>query len=156
TIVAALLDEIAFWPTDENSASPDTEIITAIRPALATVPGAIMLCASSPYARKGALWDSYQKHYGKDGDQVLCWQAATRQMNPTVAQSVIDHALDEDPSRAAAEYLAEFRLDIEGFVSREAVERCVEWDVVERAPVYGTRYVGFADPSGGSADAMTL
>jgi hypothetical protein len=29
TIVAALLDEIAFWPTDEGSAEPDIEVINA-------------------------------------------------------------------------------------------------------------------------------
>jgi hypothetical protein len=77
-------------------------------------------------------------------------------MNPTVAQSVIDEALAEDPSRAAAEYLAEFRTDVEAFVSREAVEACLAWDLLERQPVYGARYAAFVDPSGGSADSMTL
>jgi hypothetical protein len=43
----------------------------------------MLLLASSPYARKGALWDSYKKHYGKDGDPILVWQAPTRTMNPT-------------------------------------------------------------------------
>jgi hypothetical protein len=46
TIVAALCDEIAFWPTDD-AAQPDYEILTAIKPGMATVPGAILLCASS-------------------------------------------------------------------------------------------------------------
>jgi hypothetical protein len=46
TIVAALLDELAFWRTDE-SANPDSEIISAIRPAMATIPNAMLLCASS-------------------------------------------------------------------------------------------------------------
>ena len=50
TVIAALLDELAFWRTDE-SANPDTEILAALRPAMATVPGAMLLCASSPYAR---------------------------------------------------------------------------------------------------------
>ena len=34
SICAALLDELAFWPSEE-SANPDFEIITAIRPATA-------------------------------------------------------------------------------------------------------------------------
>jgi hypothetical protein len=50
TVVAALCDEIAFWRSEE-SASPDTEILAALRPSMATVPGAMLLCASSPYAR---------------------------------------------------------------------------------------------------------
>jgi hypothetical protein len=110
TIVAALCDEIAYWPTDESASEPDVEVIAAVKPAMATVPGALLLCASSPHARKGALWDAHRKHYGNDGD-VLVWQAATRDMNPTVPQSYIDRHLADDPARASAEYLAEFRRD---------------------------------------------
>src|SRR5262249_7546771 len=90
TIVAALLDEIAFWPTGEDAAEPDSEIINAVKPAMATIPGSILLGASSPYARKGALWQAYAKHYGKDEDPILVWQASTRDMNPSVPQSYID------------------------------------------------------------------
>ncbi len=46
TLIAALLDEIAFWRSDEGYANPDTEIVAAIRPAMASVPGAMLLCAS--------------------------------------------------------------------------------------------------------------
>ena len=46
TIIAALLDEIAYWPTDEASAEPDVEVINAIKPGMATIPGAMLLCAS--------------------------------------------------------------------------------------------------------------
>jgi hypothetical protein len=38
TIVAALLDEIAFWPTDPDSADPDAEVVSAIKPSMATIP----------------------------------------------------------------------------------------------------------------------
>jgi hypothetical protein len=37
TVVAALCDELAFWPSDEQ-ASPDTEILAAIRPGMITNP----------------------------------------------------------------------------------------------------------------------
>jgi hypothetical protein len=63
---------------------------------------------------------------------------------------------DRDHAAASAEYLAIFRTDIESFVSREAVENCVAYDVRERAPTSTTRYYAFVDPSGGSADSMTL
>jgi hypothetical protein len=102
TIVAALLDELAYWPVDEFSAAPDVEVINAIRPGFATVPGSILLAASSPHARRGALWDAHRKHFGKDGDPILVWQAATREMNASVPQSIIDAAVEEDPARAAA------------------------------------------------------
>jgi hypothetical protein len=155
TIVAALCDEIAFWP-HESAAEPDYEILNALRPGMATIPQAMLLCASSPYARRGALWDAHRRHWGKDDDPVLVWRAATRDMNPTVPQQVIDAATEQDPASAAAEYLAEFRTDVEALLTREAVEACVAWDVRERAPMQSEQYCGFVDPSGGSADSMTL
>jgi hypothetical protein len=156
TIVAALLDELAYWQTDELSADPDVEVINAVKPGMATIPDAMLLCASSPHARRGALWDAYRKHYAKDNDPVLVWQAATRDMNASVPQSYIDQHLEEDPARAAAEYLAQFRTDVEGFVTREAAQACISQGTYERAPLHSITYTAFTDPSGGSADSMTL
>lgn len=85
-IAAAICDELAFWQNDNYSAEPDYEIINAIRPGMLQFPNAMLLCASSPYARKGALWDAHRKHFGKDNDPILVWQAATRTMNSTVPQ----------------------------------------------------------------------
>jgi hypothetical protein len=155
TIVAALCDELAYWQSDETSAEPDVEVINALRPGMSTIPDAVLLCASSPYARKGALWNAHRRHYGQD-DEVLVWQADTRSMNPSVPQSYIDKHLAEDAARAAAEYLAQFRTDLEAFVLREAVEACVSLGVRERPPIKGTTYFGFVDPSGGSIDVSLL
>ena len=70
---------------------------------MASIPGAMLLCASSPYARRGALWRAYAKHFGKPSS-VLVWQADTRTMNPTILQEIIDEAMEADPASAAAEY----------------------------------------------------
>jgi hypothetical protein len=157
TIIAALLDEMAFWPSDENSASPDEEVLNALRPGMATIPGAMLLCASSPYARRGALWDAHRKHFGKDGDPILVWQAATREMNATVPPRVITEAMEADPSRAAAEYGAQFRADVEAFVSREIVNACISVGTYERPPLSSVSYKAFLDFAGGSGqDSMSL
>jgi hypothetical protein len=155
TIVAALCDELAFWAQEDQS-EPDYAVLDALRPGMATIPGAMLLCASSPYARRGALWDAWQRGFGKDDAPVLVWQADTRTMNATVPQSVIDQATERDPASAAAEYGAQFRSDIESYISREAITACVAYGVRERAPVAGVQYYAFADPSGGSSDAMTM
>jgi hypothetical protein len=154
TIIAALCDEIAFWRS-EDSANPDTEILDALRPAMSTIPGAMLLCASSPYARRGALYRAYRRHWGKPG-KVLVWKADTRTMNPTVSEEVIAEAYEEDPAAAAAEFGAEFRTDIESFVAREVVEALVVPGRHELPPLTGMAYNAFVDPSGGSADSMTL
>src|SRR5262249_36329059 len=53
TLIGAVCDEIAFWRA-EDSANPDTEILNGLRPGMATVSGAMLLCISSPYARRRA------------------------------------------------------------------------------------------------------
>jgi hypothetical protein len=155
TLAAALCDELAFWPSD-TSVSPDYEILDALRPAMATIPNGMMLCASSPYARRGSLFDAFQRYHGRDDAPVLVWRAATRTMNPSVPQRVIDEALERDLPSASAEYLAQFRSDVETFVSRDVVEAAIAPGVAERPPVPGVSYYAFTDPSGGASDSMTL
>jgi hypothetical protein len=155
TCIAALCDEIAYWRSDETASNPDSEILRALRPAMATIPDAMLLCASSPYARRGELYSAWRRHHGRDGP-VLTWQAATRTMNSTVPQAFIDEQIERDPAGAAAEYGAEFRSDIEGFISREVVDAAVVPGRHELPRLSNVAYRGFVDPSGGGADAMTL
>ena len=109
-----------------------------------------------PYAKGGALFEAFHRYFGVDDPAVLIWRAATRTMNATVPQRVIDEAVERDPSSATAEYGGEFRTDVEAFVTREAVEACVASRVTVRAPIAGVVYFEFCDPSGGSNDAMTM
>lgn len=152
TLAAAVCDEIAFWMSD--GASPDEEIIGALRPALATL-GGKLLAISSPYAKRGALWNAYRRHFGQQS-RILVAQAASRTMNPKLPQRVVDDAVDLDPARAAAEYLAQFRSDLEAFLGIEAITEAQRPDPLELPPLEGGKHVAFADPSGGGADAFTL
>jgi hypothetical protein len=156
TIVAAICDEIAFWMVD--GANPDHEIINAIRPSMVTIPTSKLICVSSPYSRKGVLWDAHKDYFGKDDErEVLVVQGATRTFNPTVSEAFIQKELQKDEAAAKAEWLAEFRGDIEGFVTREMVEQVVVSGRFELPPVSGLSYSAFVDPAGGSGkDSMAL
>jgi hypothetical protein len=155
TCVAAVADEIAFWRSD-TSANPDVEILNALRPALATTSG-MLACISSPYARRGELYNAWKRDYGPTGDSaILVAKAPSRTMNPSLSEKVVQRAYERDPASAAAEYGGEFRTDVESFISREVVESAVVSDRHELPRVAGVRYVGFCDPSGGSSDSMTL
>jgi hypothetical protein len=156
SFAAVLADEVAFWQNDEGSSNPDEEIIAAVRPGLVTLPGAMLLCASSPYARKGALWSAFNRWHGKDDAPALIWHAPTRAMNASVPEEFIQRELEKDHARAAAEFLAEFRTDVESYISLDAVKACIASDARERPPVRQYRYYAFTDPSGGSNDSMTL
>ncbi len=149
TVVGAVCDEIAFWPTDD-SANPDTEILAALRPAMSTVPGALLVCITSPYAQRGETYQAYRKHFAKNDSRVLVAKAATEVMNPLVDASEIAAAYEQDPARAAAEYGAEFRSDIESFLSRKAIDACVAPGRLELPRVAGVNYRFFLDFAGGS------
>jgi hypothetical protein len=71
----------------------------AVRPGLATT-GGPLLVASSPYARKGELWNAHRKHYGPKGDSlILVAQGASRDFNPSLPQRVVDRAFEILPPR---------------------------------------------------------
>ncbi len=156
SFAAVLADEIAFWQQDESSSNPDTEILRALRPGLASIPGSILLKASSPYAKKGELYKAYRRHYGKDGAGELVWKAPTQTMNPKLDPEFIREAYEDDPEAADAEYGANFRSDLADFVTREIVDAVTCIGRSELPPMAGVTYTAFCDPSGGASDAMTL
>ncbi|HEY8033222.1 MAG TPA: hypothetical protein VIF02_12815 [Methylocella sp.] len=156
SFAAVLADEVAFWRSDESSANPDIEIMRALRPGMASIPGSILMLASSPYAKRGELYAAFRRHFGKDDARVLVWKANTATMNPKIDPAIIAEAYDSDPEAARAEYGAEFRDDLADYITREAVDAVVCWGRSELPPEPGVKYAAFCDPSGGVNDAMTL
>lgn len=153
SVACCIADEVAFWRS-EDSANPDTEILNAIRPAMGTLDGK-MIVLSSPYSKRGELWNTYRKHYGQGGP-ILVAQAASRTMNPSLPKRVVDAAMERDQSAARAEYLGEFRNDLEAFITRDAVEACTRTSPLELPPRSGVRYLSFVDPSGGGRDEFAI
>jgi hypothetical protein len=154
TILAAILEELSFYRS-EDSANPDKEILAAVRPALATIPESLLLGISTPYSRSGVLWEQFKNYYGKSGGPLI-WKAPTRVMNPTIDSRVIENALKEDPQAARAEWEAEWREDIEAFITQELVEAVMIPGRFELPRIEGADYFGFIDPSGGRQDAFTM
>ena len=157
SFIAVLCDETAFWSVDGDSANPDVEVINAVRPGLSTIPYSLLLIASSPYAKRGVLYANYAKYFGKDDAPVLVWQGTTEEMNSSlIGDPLIAEMYAEDHERALAEFGAQFRSDIVAFITREAIEDILARGVRELPPGDGITYAAFVDPSGGSADSMTL
>ena len=152
TLAAVICDEIAFWHSD--GARPDAEIIAALRPALATL-GGPLIALSSPYARRGVLWSTYQAHYGRES-RVLVAQAPSRTMNPKLPARIVEDAMRDDAARASAEYLAQFRSDISSLLDPELVEGAARHKPLELPRASGLHYRAFVDPSGGGADGFSM
>jgi len=136
TLAAVINDEIAFWNV-EDSAQPDKEILVAQRPALTTIPGALMLNISSPYARRGTMFAAFEDYYGKDASDVLFWKAPSRalpeqhasvEMNPLIDLEIVRRAYEEDAPAAASEWGANFRSDVEQLFTLEMLERITDYD----------------------------
>jgi hypothetical protein len=88
---------------------------------------------------------------------VVVIQAPTQELNPTFDPRAIARAYEEDPASASAEYGAQFRTDVESFVSQLVVGECVISGRVELPPSKDIDYLAFVDPSGGSGtDSFTL
>jgi hypothetical protein len=148
SVLLAVMDELAFW-SDETTSNPDTEVYNAVLPGLVTVDGMIV-AISTPHARRGLLHRKWVQHFGKNSPRAVCIQAETRLLNPTIDQAVIDAAMEEELAVAKSEWGAEFRSDLESFVSQEAVDAVVVAGRLELAPKAGVHYFGFIDAAGGS------
>ena len=133
TIALCVADEVAFW--DGQGVNPDKEIFTALRPAMATIPGSKLLCISTAYAKAGVLFEAYREHYGHDDDHVLVWQADTRTMNPTLSEKLIQRELEKDPDSARAEWLGVFRDRVKRYTGFDHIsgERLVRSWILLRA-----------------------
>ena len=100
---------------------------------LATTGGPLIVI-SSPYGRRGELWEVFQRNYGPDGDpRILVAQGESRALNPELSAEFVARQYERDPAAASAEYGAQFRVDVLGFLTAEVVRRCTD-TVRERPP----------------------
>jgi hypothetical protein len=154
TILAFIGDECAFWRSDD-SAVPDVEVIRSIRPAMLTAPGSMLVMISSPYAKRGYLWQQFRDNWGAD-DRPLVFRAASLVMNSTLDPADIDAERADDPASASSEYDAEFRNDIAAFLDAEVIEKLARTSPLELPRPAGAVCQAFVDPSGGSNDEMSI
>jgi hypothetical protein len=161
TMVGCICDEIAYWHDESGgSANPDSEIVAAIRPSLATVPGSLLFAISSPHSRRGELFTTYQRSWGKPDEHTMVWCSDSLSLNPTLPRRVVEQAFQRDPIVAASEWgtggFVQFRRDIESYVDPAAIEAVTVAGRFELPPLPDVTYHGFTDPSGGSQDSFTL
>jgi hypothetical protein len=130
-------------------------LYNALMPGLARVPNSILIGISTPHRKSGLLYNKFAQHYGNDDSDILVIRAPSIVMNPTLDQSIIDAAIAADPALANAEWNAEFRDDVSGWLTRELIEAAVDSGVMIRPPRPNIRYVSFCDPSGGQGDSFT-
>jgi hypothetical protein len=154
TVLACIFDEVAFW-SGEHSQSPDKETYRAIRPGMTTLPASMLIGITTAYRRSGLAYERWQKHFGRDSSKVLVVHATTPQLNPLLPQSEIDDALAEDAQAARADYLSEWRDDLQNYIPRQLIESAVDVGVTARPHDPRHRYFSFIDSSSGQRDSFS-
>ncbi len=161
TVGLLIMEELAYWRFEEESANRDKEIYTAIKPAMTTIKNSLIIGISTPFARQGLLWKKFEKHHGKAGS-VLIWTAPTWIMNKAVSEHEIrkENLEELGPAEFGAEFEARFREDIEGYLPLEIIDKAiVEGRMFNPPDGEVDEYFAFCDPSEGvhkGGDSMTF
>ena len=151
SLIFLACEEVAQWRSDE-SANPDVEVLRALEPALE--PGAKTIITSTPFARKGLLYDLFKKNYGKETD-TLVWWAPTLRMRPNFDERKIRRAIEKDPISANTEYNAQWRDDITSWLPEPVIEDATGPHFALPCQP-GVQYKAAVDASGGRSDAYCL
>ena len=158
TLVACVIDEVAFlYDSEAESALSAEELIRALRPGMLTMPGSMLLAVSSPYGKRGPLYDTWKRHFGVPGS-TLVWRAPTLVMHPSLSRDdyvmgKIAEEREADPQAAASEYDAEWRVGVAAFLDRELLQSLVIPGLKVREPLPGITYIAFVDAAAGGADS---
>lgn len=163
----AIIEEAAFLPT-EDAADPDTELLRAVRPALARVPGSLLVVIGTPYAMRGELYRAWRDWFNlpaaeKPADRLVV-AADTLTLNPTFSREEIERAWRDDPVAARSEYgrdgVIGFRTDVSGLLTDTMLDPVVPESIRELAPDPTRRAEGAFDAAdgveGGNAAAAAV
>jgi len=153
TIVLAILEECAFWRSEE-SANPDLEVYRSIVPSQISIPGSLLIGISTAYRRTGLLYSKFRENWGQGSDPLI-FKSDTLTLNPTIPKKFIDQEMKKDPTSARTEYYSDFRSDLSTFLDLEVIESVIR-DGLFEIPPGKEDYRAFIDPSSGSRDSFTL
>jgi hypothetical protein len=170
---AAVLDEVAVWYQDSDSANPDFEIYSQVRSRQAQFIDPKIWLISSPWNEGGLLYERVKA--GTNGRHVRCeahqleeptapcmvcsaersahygrlvLSMPTAAMgNPMVTRQWLGSYKRSNPRAFERECLAKFQKSISGFLEPDVVEGAVARGVRERAPQRGVQYVAAMDPA---------
>jgi hypothetical protein len=155
TCVAAVLDECCFFVGEDGSSSAE-QVIAALKPSMLTIPNSLLIAISSPWARKGAIFELFDKWFGVEQDHTLVWQADTLSMNPSIDPDEIAREYELDSVSASAEFGGIWRTDVEALLTREVVEAATVKGRFELPFDPQIVYTAAIDASGGSSDSFTM
>ena len=146
----AVLDELGFWRY-EGYVDSDRDVMDAVRPAQMQFANPKLIMISSPWIRRGVLWDTYRR----PRRNCVVLQAPTWQWNPNITRADLNDEFEADPAAAAREYGAQFSTAITAKFAPADIERAMAGNYESIPPQSGIQYMAAIDP-GGRVDSFTL
>lgn len=147
-IIAALLDEAAFY-FDESSGVVNAEnIFGAIVPRL--LPGGQILIVSSPWAESGLLHSEFMRNHGHPVTAIAAFCPTTTMRDDAETLGMVERERIRDPENARRELDAEFLPTGSGFYfDRFALDACPleNMPLVMPSAEQGWKYFGGYDPA---------
>lgn len=158
SIACAVLDEIAYWQSDEKSAAPDFEVEKAIEYGMSQfTPYAKRLKLTTPYVEEGLAWKNQQVgtrgRFLKDPQQrdanayKLVLQGPSPLLNnPSITKMFLMEKRAADPEAFDREVGAKFSKSVSGFLPAALVTRALRGPA-RVAPRDGVYYIAAMDPA---------
>jgi hypothetical protein len=115
-----------------------------------------MLTPGAPLGMAHAL---FKKHYKPDGSpRCLVAHGGTLDFNPSIEQSVIDAAYEEDAEAAEAEIGGKFRSPLSSYLTRAVIDRAIDRNIIpQHRRLPGVQYrIGLDMATGDGRDSMAL
>lgn len=159
-VAICLMDELAFWPKDKDSANPDYEVERAVRPAMKQFPFKKIVKASTPWTEEGLIWEGLNQgsygHLMKDAEERKARRQTLVLRAPTAMVAIKSIARRDELQKERVilgetafrrEYLAEPQKSVTGFLNPVLVRASVTSGVFQRKPIAGQLYVATIDPA---------
>jgi len=133
TIVAALLDEVAFFE-DKDHAVNDEDLYKAIAPRI--IAKGQLIIGSTPYLERGLLYEFYSKNWSHPVTSICAWApTALMRANDNDTLQMVDIERQRNPDNFAVEFNAEFLSGASGnFFDEQTVLDAVDADRTPALP----------------------
>jgi len=151
-VVAVVLEEACFFQDTDSGQYNLDEILTAIRPALLTLPDSKCIRVSSPWVASGPMHEDFQRR--REFPETLCWKFPSWSMNPSLSSVRLWMEKKRDPEKFEREYGCEFLAAAGALIPSELVDRAVARGVAWFHPSRELRAIAALDPSSKGADAF--
>lgn len=151
-VVAAILEEACFFQDSDSGQFNLEEILTAIRPALLTLPDSKLIRVSSPWVAIGPMFEDFQKR--AERPETLAWKLPSWMMNPSINGVLLWLEKKRDEQKFNREYGCEFLEAAGALIPSELIDKAVCRGVPCFAHSNAIHAVAGLDPSSKGTDSF--